>query len=151
MHSMTLTWNEIADRLAPARSYWLGTTNSDGSPHAAPVWGVVVAKAFHRYSERSTVKARNVATDPRVVIHLESAEQVEIVNGRLNDLGHPRDSPEVVEALDVKYSRPEDQQYLPSLDGSFDVLYVLRPEKALTWSLSDYESTQSRWLAEQRE
>ena len=28
------TWPEVAALLAPARSYWLGTTNPDGSPHA---------------------------------------------------------------------------------------------------------------------
>ena len=35
-------WTRIASRLAPSRSYWLGTTNRDGFPHVAPVWGVVV-------------------------------------------------------------------------------------------------------------
>jgi hypothetical protein len=121
------SWSEVARRLARARSYWLGTTNQDGSPHATPVWGVVVGDRFYIYSERSTVKARNLARDGRVVVHLESSE--------------------VVEALDDKYDRPDERQYLPSADGSFDVLYRLRPRKALTWCLSDYEHTQGRWSA----
>ena len=38
----TVTWPEVAARLAAARSYWLCTTMPSGSPHACPVWGVVV-------------------------------------------------------------------------------------------------------------
>ena len=40
-----------------------------GGPHAAPVWGVVINHVLYLYSERRTVKARNLAADPRVVVH----------------------------------------------------------------------------------
>jgi hypothetical protein len=137
----------VADRLAPARSYWLGTLNRDGSPHAAPVWGAVVDTALYLYSERSTVKAANLARDGRAVIHLESAEDVVIVHGTLEDEGHPRGLPSVVEALDAKYPRPEDGPYLPSHNDEFDVVYRLRPARALLWDLADYEASQWRWTA----
>ena len=142
------SWSEVAGRLARARSYWLGTTNPDGSPHATPVWGVVVGDGFYIYSERSTVKARNLARDGRAVIHLESSEEVTIVHGHFDDIGRPADTPEVVEALDDKYDQPDELKYLPSADRSFDVLYRLRPKKVLIWCLSDYERTQWRWNAE---
>jgi Pyridoxamine 5'-phosphate oxidase len=140
-----LNWSEILALLAPARSYWLGTTNRDGSPHASPVWGVVTHDNFYIYSERSTAKARNLAADHRALVHLESGEEVLIVHGRLGDVGRPEESPHVVDALRIKYDGPEEERYLPSRDGSFDVLYLLRPEKALRWNLSDYESSQRRW------
>jgi hypothetical protein len=68
-----LSWPEVAARLAAARTYWLCTTMPSGAPHAAPVWGVVIGPTLYLYSERRTVKARNLAADPRVVVHLESA------------------------------------------------------------------------------
>jgi hypothetical protein len=142
------TWSAIAARLAPARSYWLGTSNPDGSPHATPVWGVVLDDCLYMYSERATVKARNLALDSRAVIHLESAEEVVIVHGHFDDIGLPGDTPGVVEALSSKYDAAEDARYLPSHDESFDVLYLLRPEKAFLWSLSNYEHTQQRWAAD---
>ena len=142
------TWSAIAARLAPARSYWLGTSNPDGSPHATPVWGVALDDRLYIYSERATVKARNLALDGRAVIHLESAEEVVIVHGHFDDIGPPGDTPEVVEALSSKYDAAEDARYLPSHDESFDVLYLLRPEKALLWSLSNYDHTQQRWAAD---
>jgi Pyridoxamine 5'-phosphate oxidase len=135
------------NRLAPARNYWLGTTNPDGSPHAAPVWGVAVGDSFYIYSERSTAKARNLAREDRAVVHLESGDEVVIVHGHLVDVGPPRDHSAFVEAIEAKYNQPGDGQYLPSSDDSFDVLYLLRPTRALIWSLADYDGTQLRWVA----
>jgi nitroimidazol reductase NimA-like FMN-containing flavoprotein (pyridoxamine 5'-phosphate oxidase superfamily) len=49
----SMTWTEVADRLAEARTYWLGSTTASGAPHAAPVWGVVTGQTLYLYSERS--------------------------------------------------------------------------------------------------
>ena len=141
-----MTWTEVAWRLSAARTYWLGSTTTSGAPHAAPVW-VVTSETLHLYSERSTVKARNLAADPRVIIHLESGEDVLIVRGVVEDLGAPAMVPSVVAALAAKYTRPEDQQYLPDHDPGFDVVYALRPRSAMTWRLDDYAASQRRWSA----
>lgn len=142
-----MTWTEVAGRLAAARTYWLGSTTASGAPHAAPVWGVVTGETLHLYSERSTVKARNLAADPRVVVHLESGEDVLIVRGVAEDLGPPAVTPEVVAALAAKYTRPEDRQYLPDRDPGFDVVWAIRPRSAMAWHLDDYEASQRRWPA----
>ncbi len=136
----------MACRLGRARNYWLATTGPAG-PHATPVWGVVVDQALYLYSARSTLKARNLARDSRATVHLESGDDVCIVHGHLVDLGVPSRHRRVVEALSAKYNRPGDGDYLPSGDPSFDVLYELRPRRALMWSLDDYEGSQRRWAA----
>jgi len=140
-----MTWTEVADRLAEARTYWLGSTTASGAPHAAPVWGVVTGETLYLYSERSTVKARNLAADPRVVVHLESGEDVLIVRGVAEDLGPPAAVPSVVTALAAKYTRPQDQQYLPDNDPDFDVVWAIRPRSAMAWQLDDYDASQRRW------
>ena len=142
-----MTWTEVADRLAEARTYWLGSTTASGAPHAAPVWGVVTGETLHLYSERSTVKARNLAADPRVVVHLESGEDVLIVRGVAEDLGPPAAVPSVVTALAAKYTGPQDQQYLPDHDPDFDVVWAIRPRSAMAWRLRDYAASQRRWPA----
>jgi hypothetical protein len=141
----SLDWADVAGLLAPHRNYWLGTTRSSGAPHTTPVWGVVVGTVFHLYTERRTVKARNIATDPRIVVHLESAEDVLIVHGIAVDLGDPERVPSVVAALAEKYSQPGDAGYLPSGDPAFDVVYALRPTSALAWRLADFAASQRRW------
>ena len=143
-------WPEIAACLAAARSYWLCTTTPSGAPHAAPVWGVMTGGTLYLYSERRTVKARNLAADPRLVLHLESAEDVVIVRGTAADMGTPAQVPEVMRALSAKYANEADRQYLPDADPSFDVVYAVRPQSAMMWRLADYESSQRRWAAEHR-
>jgi PPOX class probable F420-dependent enzyme len=140
-----LSWPEVAGRLAPARTYWLNTTSPDGAPHAAPVWGVVIGHTLYLYSERRTRKARNLAADPRLVVHLESGDDVVIVHGLAEDLGSPAQVPDVVAALAAKYTRPADREYLPDADPDFDVVYAVRPRSAMLWRLPDYEATQRRW------
>jgi hypothetical protein len=140
-----LDWPEVAARLSPARNYWLVTTSPSGAPHAAPLWGVVAGDTLYLYTERSTVKARNIAADPRVLVHLESGDDVVIVHGVAEDAGAPHELPHIVTALDAKYTDPEDQPFLPSADPSFDVVYAIRPRSALTWRLADYADSQRRW------
>src|SRR5215467_9964746 len=115
-----MDWPEVAARLAASRNYWLGTTTPSGAPHAAPVWGVVADRTLYLYSERSTVKARNIAADP----------------------------PEVVAALAAKYTAPGDQQYLPDADPDFNVVYAIRPRSAMAWRLANYDGSQRRWAGE---
>ena len=102
------------------------------------MWGAVSGGTLYLYSERSTVKARNLAADPRVVVHLESGEDVLIVRGTAEDVGAPAAVPAVVAALTAKYARPQDQQYLPAADPDFDVVYAIRPRSAMAWRLDDY-------------
>jgi Pyridoxamine 5'-phosphate oxidase len=141
----TVSWAEVAARLAAARSYWLCSTMPSGAPHVAPVWGVVINQVLYLYSERSTVKARNLASDRRVVVHLESADDVVIVRGTAEDLGIPAQVPEVVAGLSAKYNSEQERQYLPDADPDFDVAYAIRPQSAMLWRLLDYEGSQRRW------
>ena len=67
--------------------------------------------------------------------------------GVAEDLGTPAMVPTVVAALAAKYTRPEDQQYLPDRDPDFNVVYALRPQSALAWRLDDYAASQRRWSA----
>jgi hypothetical protein len=142
-----LAWPEVAARLAVARNYWLCTTMPSGAPHAAPVWGVVTGETLYLYSERRTVKARNLAADPRVVVHLEGGEDVLIVRGIAQDAGTPAQVPDVVTALAAKYTGDGDRQYLPDADPGFDVVYAIRPQSAMMWRLADYEGSQRRWTS----
>jgi len=146
---VALTWTEVARRMADAKNYWIHTTGASGAPNATPVWGVIVDGSFYLYSERSTVKSRNLERDPRVVIHLESGSDVVIVHGRLVDQGRPADHRVVVEAFDHKYDSPAEKPFLPSSDPAFDVLYCLQPRRALMWSLPDTEASTRRWRSRQ--
>jgi hypothetical protein len=145
MDPVETTWSEVAGRLARSHDYWLATSAADGAPHTVPVWGVVVSETLFLYSERRTVKARNIGRDPRVAIHLPDPLDVVIVHGVLSDEGRPDARPEVMTALDRKYAAARDRPYLPSADPSFDVLWSLTPTRASLWRLADWEGSHARW------
>ncbi len=142
---MPLTWEEVADRLAPARNYWLHTTDPAGGPQVTPVWGAVVDNRLYHYTLRRTAKARNLRHNPRVALHLESGADVVIVYGTLADVGRPVPTSDVVQAFALKYDRPHEQPFLPGVNPVFDVLYRLIPGRALVWSLPDSEASMRRW------
>jgi hypothetical protein len=111
------------------------------------VWGAVVGPSLFVYTERRTRKARNIAANPAITLHLESGDDVLIVQGSAQDLGEPSCRPDVLAAFEHKYTQPGDARYLPSADPSFDVLYVIRPQRAVAWRLSEFDSSQQRWSA----
>jgi hypothetical protein len=107
----------------------------------------VVDEVLYFYTSRSTVKARNLRGDSRVVIHLESGADVVIVHGQAVDLGRPAQHPGVVSEFDRKYDQPAELPIVPSADPTFDVLYSLVPARALLWTLPDTEASTRRWTA----
>ena len=78
-----LDWSWAEERLASSRNYWIVTTGGDGGPAAAPVWGVWSDSALYFGTNPQSLKGRNLARDPRVVIHLESGDEVVILRGRI--------------------------------------------------------------------
>ena len=142
-----MDWSEVAGLLAPWRNYWLCTAGEELGPHAAPVWGVLVDHVLHFYTETGTVKARNLAADPRVMVHSESGDEVLIVRGTARRLGRPADHPRLVEAFAAKYTAAGDAQYLPAATDQLNELYAVRPSSAMAWSLDAYDGSQRRWVA----
>ena len=79
----TIGWAESVDRLRTAEAYWLATTGPDGSPHVVPVWGVLVDDdLFLETGAANTAKARNLALNPAVAVHLDGINDALIVHGR---------------------------------------------------------------------
>lgn len=134
-----LEWDWAEERLRKARSYWVSTTRPDGRPHAVPVWGLWIDGAFVFGTSRSSRKAMNLARSPQVVVHLESGDEVVILEGavaRISDTGR-------LHALDRPYSEKYDFESDLAAEGS--VTYELRPTHALAWTESDYPRTATRF------
>ena len=76
-----LPWSWATERLERARTYWLATTRTDGSPHVMPVWGVWLDDGFFFSTGHQSRKARNLAENPRCVVTCELDEDQIIVEG----------------------------------------------------------------------
>jgi len=77
-----LDWDWTLDLLASSRNAWLATIKPDGRPHVAPLWLVVVERSIWFWTLDTTAKGRNLAHDNHVVLHVESGDDVAIVEGR---------------------------------------------------------------------
>lgn len=76
-----LPWSFVSEHLAAAHNYWICTVRPDGRPHAMPVWGAWLEETLYFEGSPDTRRGRNLEHNPAVAIHLESADQVVIVEG----------------------------------------------------------------------
>ncbi len=126
-HRGMLLWGNVEERLSSARNYWVATVRADGRPHATPVWGLWVGGAFYFGAGPGTRKARNLAANPNVVVHLEGGKEVAIVEGAAEVVANP--GPDLVERLFVA-STAEYGTGSSDVEGS----YVVRPRVVFAWS-----------------
>jgi hypothetical protein len=125
-----LPWSFAESRLIAARNYWLSTSRPDGRPHVTPVWGVWVDGAVYFDGPPVTRWSRNLHTNPAISMHLESAEEVVILEGQAEDLTTDAETgARIVDAWTSKYGR-----LMP--DPAGDGILRLRPRVARGWSTS---------------
>ena len=60
-----------ARRLKDELIYWLVTVAPDGTPQPSPVWALWERETLLIYSRPDTPKLRNIASQPRVAVHLD--------------------------------------------------------------------------------
>jgi hypothetical protein len=127
-----LPWSWATERLERSRNYWIVTTRADGRAHAAPVWGLWHDGAVLFGTAPESVKGKNIARDPRAVVHLESGDEVVILEGTVGRV-------------------PVDEQ----IDGAYKTKYGLglpapevlglRPTRAYAWTENDYPNDATRF------
>ena len=137
-------------RLRAAMTYWIATTRPDGRPHSMPVWGVWVDGAL--WFGAGGQKIRNLAHQPWTIAHLESGEDVAIIEGPVERLKLAETPAAVSAAYGAKYVDPESgEPFVLVSVGEYDpdaALYVLRPRIGHAWLEGAFVETQTRWTFE---
>ena len=136
-----LPWSHVAERMAGSRNYWICTTRPDGRPHAMPVWGLWLDETLYFGTGRDTVKARNLAANPAVVVHLESGDDMVVIEGVAEEITpDPALAQRLADASEAKYNLSNDP------NESAGPTYVLRPHVAFAWLEKDFVKTATRWV-----
>ena len=137
---LSLDW--AREQLEKSRNYWVATTRPDGRPHASPVWGIWLDDSVMFGTSRVSRKGRNLADNPEVVVHVESGDDVVILEGRVEELTDRATLVRYADAYEAKYS------FRPNVDtpGESDVTYRLRPSVLLAWKEQDFLKTPVRWV-----
>lgn len=154
LDTQPLEWSWVERKLITSASYWLVTTKPNaGGPHARPVWGVYYDGSVWFSTGRSSVKGQNLAVDPRCIIHIESADDVVIVDGVAELVAPWEDvfagdhSRAVLRRYMAKYVMTE-SELSPQGELSDAGLYRVHPKTINAWLEGAYPTTQSRWTFE---
>lgn len=129
----TLSWRHVSDRMSGSRNYWVATTKPDGGPHAVPVWGVWLEDTFYFGGGRGTRKARNLAVDPGVTVHLESGDDVVILEGIAEEITDSALLSRIDDAYAAKYGIRHGTP-----------VWAVRSRVAFAWSRFPGDAT--RWI-----
>jgi hypothetical protein len=130
-----LPWSYVSEQMTSARNYWIATTRPDGRPHTMPVWGIWFEESFYFSTGADSRKARNLAKNPNLVVHLESGDETVILEGVAERIF----GPDLIARLDQAYNA----KYQFHLAGS--PTYALRPRVAFAWREKDYPGSATRW------
>jgi PPOX class probable F420-dependent enzyme len=129
-------WRWAEERLEQARNYWLCTTRADGRPHAAPVWALWRDGVLWFSTDPASQKGRNLARDARASVHLESGDDVVIIDGTVERSPWNEG---VIDAYEAKYG------YRIDTSNENYGAYVLRPRTAQTWTEQGFPRSAVRW------
>ena len=143
-----LPWSRVVERMTRARNYWVGTTKPSGAPHVMPVWGVWVDDAFYFGTGRESVKARNLRRDARASVHLESGDEVVIMEGTLVEVADAKAIRRYSDACEAKYAFqpvPPDAEAPPDPEV---MTYVLIPQVVFAWAEHNFPESATRWERE---
>ena len=135
-----LPFNHAEKRLAKSRNYWICTTRPDGRPHSIPVWGFFIDGSLYFGTARDARKARNLAHNPAISVHLDSGDDVVILEGTAVEVDLTDKS--ILKMLD-NASRAKYKMSMPVMPGS--VVFSVRPRVVLAWTEQDFPNNSTRW------
>jgi len=134
-----LSLDAVLRRFGAERSWWVATTRPDGRPHAMPVWGLFIEHRLVFSTDPQSVKADNLTSNQAIVVHLDSGDQVAVVEGTARRLT-PTDIPAGFSAqYEAKYGFAFDPAD-PAV-GMFEVV----PAKVFSWDEANFAETAARW------
>ena len=139
-----LPWGHVTEAMSQAKNYWVATSGEGGRPHCMPVWGVWLEDRLVFSTSPVSRKARNLAKNPFAVVHLESGDQVVVVEGRVREVRGRERLEGFLEAYNPKYAWDFTMDQL-----AHGGVYEVTPDRAFAWLGSRGEAfsgTATRWV-----
>ena len=133
-----LPWSHVEERLVRSRNYWICTSRRDSRPHSAPVWGFWHEGALYFGTHRDTRKAKNIQHNPSVSVHLESGDDVVILEGEAEEVDQKTLAKQLDAASRKKYGMP--MMVVPE-----SVAFRVRPRVVLAWTEKEFPNNSTRW------
>jgi general stress protein 26 len=137
-----LPWSHVCQRMEGAINYWIATTDTDGCPHATPMWGVWLDGTLYFDGSPRTRRGRNMEANPAIVVHLESGEDVVIIHGEAQQIRGLDDKELAVRLAETYSAKYASRGYEPTPDiWDTGGLYYLQPRVAFAWTKFPQDTT----------
>jgi len=130
-----VSWDYVSKRLTESINYWLCSVYPDGRPHVVPRWGAFLDGKFYYDGSPETRHARNIVSNPHVTLHLESGNDVVIMDGKSAPASKPdpQFAQRLSDALRAKY-KPEGYEPEPN-QWNEGGLFVFIPRQCIAWTV----------------
>ena len=141
-----LSWEWVDEKMTKANNYWICSVRPDGKPHAVPVSGIWLDGRLYYGGDRKARRTRNLALNPHASLHLESADDVVLLEGIVEDVTDQEELHRVAHALGAKFN----SEVMIELSlNPLNVIQKLKPQVVLAWIEKDYSNTATRWVFEE--
>ena len=133
-HDPTLA--ALFGRFAQADACWFSSTRPDSRPHMAPIWHVVHDGRIFVVTQRKSVRAANIRTNPAVSLALADTSNALIIEGS----AHP--APNRRSELQPHFLAKYDWDI--ATDPDYDDIIEVIPRKVIAWGAHG----EGRWRLE---
>jgi PPOX class probable F420-dependent enzyme len=140
-----LPWSNVDARLRSMREIWISTVSPKGRPDAVPVWFWWDGENGNVYftCKGETAKPRNIAHQPRVVLHNGDGADPIIVKGEAERVTDAAELARVDAAYRAKYVDPHSGTPA-TIFVAGDHVYRVRPRRVSAWSYAT-AATRTDW------
>jgi hypothetical protein len=133
-----LPWSWADQQLKKSREYFVTTVRPDGSPHVMIVWGLWIDNVFYFSTGKTSVKAKNLASNPRCVIATGRADTAVIVEGQAESIKVP---PE------LNFFKTYEKKYKWDMSGmQEEPVFAVRPRVAFGLVEKTFSKSATRWV-----
>ncbi len=127
----------IFEKLAQAETCWFSSVRADGRAHLAPVWYVWHNQRVYVVTQATSVRARNIQTNPSVSVALPDPVNVVILEGTARTA--PEVKAEVQPLFVAKYN------WDIATDAEYSMVIEMTPHKLIAWGADG----EGRWRLNQ--
>ena len=134
-----LPWSHITERMTRAMHYWVCTVDPKCHPHVTPVDGLWLDDKLYFGGSPQTLRNRNLDKNTAVSVHLDSSEDVIILQGEAH-----LQNPDHILAVQLSKASGEKYGYAPRPeDYETSGVHVFRPQVVFAWK--QFPKDVTRW------
>jgi Pyridoxamine 5'-phosphate oxidase len=146
----TLQWVWAAERLSLCRNFWVTTVDQLHRPHSMPVWGVWSEsdQRFFFSCSPSSLKARNLAENPNVVVAIDDTVEVVSLEGVASPLAVGSDADCYIDAYVAKYELDPAKAAAMTVFVAKNSMFSVAPHRAFAVieREEDFGPKATRWV-----